>query len=236
MQGAIQLLHTLSPQLFEIRVGFCVSQCRSFSPFPRAGCRDLHPGHPVRCFPRRSIYSSFSLFPIRLPPLLFFKSRKFQGIKRGRTFFNLAEVQSHIFCYKYYIMENPLCPCSVWKVCVSALPITWMLNQPYGFRVAFLKDKTHCFRKFAPNNYLVIPSLSSFKRCYMRTHRDGIFLLITPGILVWDEGRSKVLSFQWFESWQSSFRSLSHSPLALPMLAFWKSCFFCSFLELHLST
>lgn len=124
VQGAIQLLHTLSPQLFEIRVGFCVSQCRSFSPFPRAGCRDLHPGHPVRCFPRRSIYSSFSLFPIRLPPLLFFKSRKFQGIKRGRTFFNLAEVQSHIFCYKYYIMENPLCPCSVWKVCVSALPIT----------------------------------------------------------------------------------------------------------------
>lgn len=124
VQGAIQLLNTLSPQLFEIRVGSCVSHCRSFSPFTRAGCRGLHPGPPVRCFPRRSVYSSFSLFRIHLPPLLFFKSRKFQGIRRGRTFFNLAEVQSHIFCYKYYIMENPLCPCSVWKVCVSALPIT----------------------------------------------------------------------------------------------------------------
>lgn len=121
VQGAIQLLNTLSPQLFEIRVGFCVSHCRSFSPFTRAGCRGLHPGHPVRCFPRRrasAFIPSFSLFPTHLPPLLFFKSRKFQGIKRGRTFFNLAEVQSHIFCYKYYIMENPLCPCSVWKVCV----------------------------------------------------------------------------------------------------------------------
>ena len=113
VQGAIQLLNTLSRQLFEIRVGSCVSHCRSFSPFTRAGFRGLHPGPPVRCFPRRSVYSSFSLFPIHLPPLLFFKSRKFQGIRRGRTFFNLAEVQSHIFCYKYYIMENPLCPCSV---------------------------------------------------------------------------------------------------------------------------
>lgn len=33
-----------------------------------------------------------------------------------------------------------------------------MLNRPCGFRVAFLKDKPHCFRKLAPNTtWLSLP-------------------------------------------------------------------------------
>lgn len=49
----------------------------------------------------------------------------FRESKEVGNFFNLAEVQSHIFCYEYYcIMENSRCPSSVWKVRVSVLMVT----------------------------------------------------------------------------------------------------------------
>lgn len=65
---------------------------------------------------------------------------------------------AHIVCGKY----------------VCALTITWMLNQPYGFRVAFLKDKPHCFRKLAPNTAWLSLPLPVLK-CYVWTHWVGIF-------------------------------------------------------------
>lgn len=77
--------------------------------------RSRQPGH---MFPARE-----SLLPPS--PLFSLSQESFRESKEVRNFFNLAEVQSHIFCYEYYcIMENSRCPSSVWKVRVSVLMVT----------------------------------------------------------------------------------------------------------------
>lgn len=192
VQGAIQLLHTPFLQLFEIRIDVASATAGSFARL--GGPRGLHSNSP----PTLQHWEPPSPFlltsPIPPTPMDFFNQESIRESKEVRKFFNLAELQSYIFCYEYYCStENPLCP----LVCASVYAHSEELEcwtSPVASGLRCWKVKPHCIRKPAPDTTWLSLPLPVLKRIVCEHTRLGFSVDDMQGILAWDEGRSKMSS------------------------------------------
>lgn len=117
VQGAIQLLHTPSLQLFEIRIDVASATAGSFARLggPQ-GPAFQQPSHTESL-----LVPACSPHPSHPPPWIFLIKEVSGNQKDVRKFFNLAELQSYIFCYEYYCStENPLCRLVCASLCVRS--------------------------------------------------------------------------------------------------------------------